>query len=231
MQGQNFTAALIVVVRQNASAYSRQRSVTAYEIVREFIDKIDEVFKRLSVDVHRNMLAVYRNSVLVKISVGGILPEPRAHSEHYRNRAEVALVSRAEALVFAADYALRKTAVDAVALRRLFRVAEFGLSLVYGYGQPVRRVEARIFVQHRFFDVLVVYAVVEQPVGRRLATLRFADIGKTLVDLGGKQRKLAVDGVLEVRALNPAFGNLQKAVGFELAVPLFQFKVAFCVLY
>ena len=88
MQRQLFIASLIMVVSKHAAADSLERRVTSNEIMRKFIYEIHQIYKRLFIYFHRNMLCVYRYSVLIKIPVRRKLPKPILSAQLQRHGSE-----------------------------------------------------------------------------------------------------------------------------------------------
>lgn len=64
--GQYLTAALIMVVRQNAAADDGQIRVAADEVIGEEFHKVEHSFKGIGVDVHRAMFVRKRDAVVSK---------------------------------------------------------------------------------------------------------------------------------------------------------------------
>ena len=214
VHGQNFAAALEMVVREHAAAYAGQRGVAADEVVGKRVYKVAQFQKCAPVDVHGRVFAVYRDAVLVEIAVGRVLPEPFFAVQREVDGAQRALVAHGAALVFAADGALGIAALDRIAARRLFGVAEFGLCLVYGYYQPVF-LKAGIFVELALLYVVVFNAVIVKPVGRRLGTLRKL-LAERAADIMRRKRESAHNFIGELLFVVRTLNALRGAFGEKL---------------
>jgi len=73
---QQFAAALVVVVGEHRAADAGQRGVASEEISGEAIHEIKQVAERVTIHVHRRVIGVHANAVLIEISVRRELPEP-----------------------------------------------------------------------------------------------------------------------------------------------------------
>ena len=184
MHGQELAAALVVVVREHRSADAGQRGVAPEEVSGETVDEIQQMTEGVAVHMHRRVLGVHADAVLVEIAVRGELPEPVLSAERDRHRAQRALVAPGESLVLVANRAGRVASGHRVAGRRLLHVLELGLGQVDRDGQPVR-VEARVTVEHGLLHVVVGHAVVVEPAHGPHAALGPLDAGEAVLQRGG----------------------------------------------
>ena len=72
-------------MRKDGSAYDRQVSVRAYEVVRELTDKVEQLGEACPVYLHRRMLAVEADAVLIIVNIRRILQEPVRPVDRDRN--------------------------------------------------------------------------------------------------------------------------------------------------
>ena len=118
VHGQELAAALVVVVREHRSADAGQRGVAPEEVSGETVDEIQQMTEGVAVHMHRRVLGVHADAVLVEIAVRGELPEPVLSAERDRHRAQRALVAPGESLVLVANRAGRVASGHRVAGRQ-----------------------------------------------------------------------------------------------------------------
>ena len=120
-------------MRKNGSAYDRQVSVRAYEVVRELADKVEQLGEARAVYLHRCMLTVETDAVLVVVNVRRILKEPVRSVDRDRNYPVVlscrVIDSACVALIFSAQLAsridgCRHVAGSSYSLRVLLRLGQ-----------------------------------------------------------------------------------------------------------
>ena len=93
MQRKRFSPALIMIVREHASPDARKRGVAAEEPMGKPIDEIHQTVKSALIYVHGRMFAVYRDPVLIKVTVRRKLPKPFLPAEVERYGAQRARAS------------------------------------------------------------------------------------------------------------------------------------------
>ena len=117
--GEGIAPALEMVVAENRAADNRQIGIGAEEIVREQRDEVEQLAESGAVDLHRGMLAVEGDAMLVVINIGRVLQIPLRIVDGNRNGAVILPRRRIQiaciALVFMAERTLR--------IGRLCRVA------------------------------------------------------------------------------------------------------------
>ena len=69
-------AALIMVMGKDRAPHDRKVRIGAQKIMRKHPDEIQQVFKRLAGNLHRDMFLVQHNAVFIIVCVGRILQEP-----------------------------------------------------------------------------------------------------------------------------------------------------------
>ena len=72
-------------MRKDGSAYDRQVSVRLYKVVRELTDKVEQLGEACPIYLHRRLLAVEADAVLVIVNVWRILQEPVRSVDRDRN--------------------------------------------------------------------------------------------------------------------------------------------------
>ena len=70
------TSALVVIVRENRSTNNRQVGIGANKVVGESVHKVKEIDERLVINVHRNVIRVHSNAMLVEVRVWTVLESP-----------------------------------------------------------------------------------------------------------------------------------------------------------
>ena len=74
--GKFVISALKMVMTQDRSAHNRKIRIGSHEIMRELLHKVKQLTKRISVDLHGNMLPIKYNAMLVIVDIGRILKSP-----------------------------------------------------------------------------------------------------------------------------------------------------------
>ena len=74
--GKGIAAPLIMIMRQDGTADNRQIRIRAQKVMREDRDEVQQIFKALAGYLHRDMLAVQYDAVLIVIRVRRVLHEP-----------------------------------------------------------------------------------------------------------------------------------------------------------
>ena len=116
----------------------------------------------IAVNVHRRVLGVDTDAMLVEVAVWGELPEPWFAAQRDRHCAQRALVTARETFVLMAYRAGGVAARHTIAGCSLLHVLEFRLGEIDGHGHAMR-IEARVFIEYGFLDVVVGHAVVVEP--------------------------------------------------------------------
>ena len=70
------TSALVVIMREDRSTHNRQVGIRANKVVGESVHKVKEIDKRLVINVHRNVIRVHGNAMLVEIRIRTVLESP-----------------------------------------------------------------------------------------------------------------------------------------------------------
>ena len=83
------TSALVVIVREDRSTHNRQVGIRANKVVGESVHKVKEIDERLVINVHRNVIRVHGNAVLVKVRVWTVLESPTMLIEFNGDDAQV----------------------------------------------------------------------------------------------------------------------------------------------
>ena len=78
---EGMTSALIVVVGQDRSADNRQVGIWACEIAWKGLDDVQQALKGQPANGHRKVLAVQKDAMFIKISIGRILEAPLLSSQ------------------------------------------------------------------------------------------------------------------------------------------------------
>ena len=73
---QQFAAALVVVVGEHRAADARQRGVASEEVSGEAVHEVEQMAEGVAVHMHRRVVGVHADAVLVEVAVGRELPEP-----------------------------------------------------------------------------------------------------------------------------------------------------------
>ena len=162
VHGQMLAAALIVIMSQHRSADTRQSGVAAQEVAGESVNEVQQMAEGIAVNVHRRVLGVDANAMLVEVAVWRELPEPWFAAQRDRHCAQRTLVTARETFVLMAYRAGRVATRHAIAGCSLLHVLEFRLGEIDGHGDAMR-IKARIFVEYGFLDVVVGHAVVVEP--------------------------------------------------------------------
>gem|GEM_PF-5632468 len=161
--GERVAAALVVVMREDGTADDREVCIRAEEVVRQNRHEVQEVLEAAAADLHRDVLAIQDDAVLVVVRVRAVLHEPAMAGEADRDQA-VRLARRMAdvagiAFVFAAEQALR--VFRRFLLARLCDVARVFLRL----RQVDRDVEITV-LRRRLPDDILVDAVLADVVRR-----------------------------------------------------------------
>ena len=111
-------AALEMVMAQDGTAHDRQIRIGAHKIVRELLHKIEKLDKRVMLNLHRNVLAVKHDAVLIVINIRRILESPLVSLNRHRDN-PVVLSCR---MVYASRIPLIFHAELALGISALFRI-------------------------------------------------------------------------------------------------------------
>ena len=83
------TSALVVIVREDRSTHNRQVGIRANKVVGESIHKVKEIDERLVINVHRNVIRVHSNAMLIEVRVWTVLESPTMLIEFNGDDAQV----------------------------------------------------------------------------------------------------------------------------------------------
>ena len=83
------TSALVVIMREDRSTHNRQVGIRANKVVGESIHKVKEVDERLVINVHRNVIRVHSNAMLIEVRVWTVLESPTMLIEFNGDDAQV----------------------------------------------------------------------------------------------------------------------------------------------
>ena len=131
------------------------------------------------------MLGIDADTVLIKVSVRGELPEPGFAAEGERNGAERESSARSVPFVVTANDAFGVAAGDGIAALGFIGVAELRFGKVDGDDEPVVAVESGVLIQGGFLDVIVVDTVGIQAFGRLFGTFLAESLLENFVHLRG----------------------------------------------
>ena len=76
LHGKGVAAALEMVMAQNGAAHDRKICVAAHKVVGELLNEVQQLAEGSFVDLHRGMMPVQNDAVLVIVDVGAVLEEP-----------------------------------------------------------------------------------------------------------------------------------------------------------
>ena len=137
---------------QDRSAHDRQIRIGTDEIMRELLHEIKQLAECIMLDLHRNMLCVKYDAVLVVIYIRGILESPAAPVDHHRNHPVILSRRMIDAprvtLVLHTQQAFRVTAL----LRGLGRCN--GLGVLLRLGQVNGNIQIAVFGRRDPFLIL-----------------------------------------------------------------------------
>ena len=83
------TSALVVIMREDRSTHNRQVGIRANKVVGESIHKVKEIDERLVINVHRNVIRVHSNAMLIEVRVWTVLESPTMLIEFNGDDAQV----------------------------------------------------------------------------------------------------------------------------------------------
>ena len=150
--GEFVIAALVMVVAENASADDRKIRIRSHEIMRKYSHEIQQIGERLSVYVHRYMLLVENDAVLVVVNIRAVLHEEVLPAELYRDDAVILPGRMIEpagiAFVLCAEQALR------ISGSFCFPCSCYGLRVFLRLGQVYRNIQSSVTRVHSPLAVL-----------------------------------------------------------------------------
>ena len=73
LHGEAVVTALEVIVRENGASHNRQIRIRSHKVMRELMHKVEQLCKSIALYLHRRVLAVKTDAVLVVIDIGRIL--------------------------------------------------------------------------------------------------------------------------------------------------------------
>ncbi len=76
LHGKGVAAALEMVMAQNGAAHDGKICVAAHKVVGELLNEVQQLVEGSFVDLHRGMMPVQNDAVLVIVDVGAVLEEP-----------------------------------------------------------------------------------------------------------------------------------------------------------
>ena len=183
------------------AADNRQIRVRAHEVVRELPDEVQQLLKAAAVYLHRRVLAVEADTVLVVIDVGRVLEEPGLARNRDGDNPVVlprgVVYAPGVALVLGAELAARVVGRGQVSRRG------YGLGVLLGLREVYRNVELAVLGVRFPLDVLgyavaadVVRVLAEGvvPVRRGLGALPIQGV-EALNDLRRARREAAMSSL------------------------------------
>ena len=235
--GKLVVTALEVVVAQDAAAHDGQIGVAAHKVVGEQTHKIQQLAEGRPLDLHRSVLVIEHDAVLVVVNVGAVLQVPRAVVDGQRDDAVIlaggVIHAACIALILHAQLALGVSALGCKlcsgnGLGVLFRLGQVDGDIqiaVLGLCDPLQ-----VALDAVAADVVGVLTEPVEPVGGGLRTLVFVPLLKVCAHNAGARgqhahqlgvEQIACGGVVRAYAAGNGIVHQSFKDAFQIGVACF----------
>ena len=248
LHGETVVTALEVIVREDGASHNRQIRIRSHEVMRELMHKVEQLRKSIALYLHRRVLAVKTDAVLVVIDIGRILQKPRLFVDCNRHNAEI--LPRGMVYTSRIALILRAKKTARIVRGRKISCRRYVLRILFGLGEidadihlPVCRVHLPSKILCTALAANVVHVLTERiiPIRCRLRTLRIQrfearnDLGRTRCQAPHKFRVKEIPVGHRVLGNKPLFVSVITEDVQSLRKPgvLIQFKIRqrICIQY